>query len=174
MVSRKGMKMQAAAGAMLAVLVLGGCAQGLGGGTYSRTEARRAMTVQFGTIESVRAVQLEGTKTPVGSVAGAAVGGIAGSTIGGGRGQAVATVIGAVVGGVAGAAVEEGTTRTPGVADVTEDPERARRMLGQYVIRRFGEPEDIANMALFLASDAASWITGQTYPVYDVGIPYPL
>ena len=77
MVSRKGMKMQAAAGAMLAVLVLGGCAQGLGGGTYSRTEARRAMTVQFGTIESVRAVQLEGTKTPVGSVAGAAVGGIA-------------------------------------------------------------------------------------------------
>ncbi|AMG75282.1 MULTISPECIES: SDR family NAD(P)-dependent oxidoreductase [Sphingopyxis] len=57
------------------------------------------------------------------------------------------------------------TTRTPGVADVTEDPERARRMLGQYVIRRFGEPEDIANMALFLASDAASWITGQTYPV---------
>ncbi|MGQ5489063.1 glycine zipper 2TM domain-containing protein [Thauera sp. ZXT1-4] len=115
MVSRKGMKMQAAAGAMLAVLVLGGCAQGLGGGTYSRTEARRAMTVQFGTIESVRAVQLEGTKTPVGSVAGAAVGGIAGSTIGGGRGQAVATVIGAVVGGVAGAAVEEGATRTPGV-----------------------------------------------------------
>lgn len=113
--SRKGMKMQAAAGAMLAVLVLGGCAQGLGGGTYSRTEARRAMTVQFGTIESVRAVQLEGTKTPVGSVAGAAVGGIAGSTIGGGRGQAVATVIGAVVGGVAGAAVEEGATRTPGV-----------------------------------------------------------
>ena len=63
----------------------------------------------------MRAVQLEGTKTPVGSVAGAAVGGIAGSTIGGGRGQAVATVIGAVVGGVAGAAVEEGATRTPGV-----------------------------------------------------------
>ena len=57
------------------------------------------------------------------------------------------------------------TTRTPGVAEVTEDPERARRMLGQYVIRRFGEPDDIANMALFLASDAAGWITGQTYPV---------
>ena len=57
------------------------------------------------------------------------------------------------------------TTRTPGVANVTEDAERAKRMLSQYTIRRFGEPEDIANMALFLASDAASWITGQTYPV---------
>lgn len=113
--NHKGMRLRAAVGAIVGVLVLGGCAQGLGGGTYSRTEARRAMTVQFGTIESVRAVQLEGTKTPIGTVAGAAVGGIAGSTIGGGRGQAVATVLGAVAGGVAGSAVEEGATRTPGV-----------------------------------------------------------
>ena len=120
MVIDKGMKsrrikLRAVAAAAVAVLVLGGCAQGLGGGTYSRTEARRAMTVQFGTIESVRGVQLEGTKTPIGSVAGAAVGGIAGSTIGGGRGQALATVIGAVAGGLAGSAVEERATRTPGV-----------------------------------------------------------
>jgi len=28
-----------------------------------------------------------------------------------------------------------------------------------------GEPADAANMVGFLASDAASWITGQTYPV---------
>lgn len=30
---------------------------------------------------------------------------------------------------------------------------------------RLGEPDDIANMAVFLASDAASWITGQTVVV---------
>lgn len=30
---------------------------------------------------------------------------------------------------------------------------------------RLGEPEDIANAAFFLASDAASWITGQTLVV---------
>jgi len=57
------------------------------------------------------------------------------------------------------------TTLTPGVADVTQDEERAKRMLSQYTIRRFGEPSDVANMVLFLASDASSWITGQTYPV---------
>ncbi|MGO9196458.1 MAG: SDR family oxidoreductase [Acidimicrobiales bacterium] len=32
-------------------------------------------------------------------------------------------------------------------------------------MRRIGEPDDIANAALFLASDAASWITGQTLVV---------
>ncbi|MCA8900599.1 MAG: SDR family oxidoreductase [Hyphomonas sp.] len=67
--------------------------------------------------------------------------------------------------GITANSISIATTRTPGVADVTEDAERAKRMLSQYTIRRFGEPEDIANMALFLASDAASWITGQTYPV---------
>ncbi len=102
-------------GACLAALVVAGCASGLGGGNYERAEARRAMTVQYGTVEAVRGVQLEGTKTPVGPLAGAAVGGIAGSTIGGGRGQAAATILGAVAGGVAGAAIEEGATRRPGV-----------------------------------------------------------
>ncbi len=115
MVNERSMSLRAVTAALAAVLLLGGCAQGLGGGAYSRTEARRAMTVQFGTVESVRAVQLEGTKTPIGSVAGAAVGGIAGSSVGGGRGAAAAAVIGAVAGGVAGAAIEEGATRTRGV-----------------------------------------------------------
>jgi NAD(P)-dependent dehydrogenase (short-subunit alcohol dehydrogenase family) len=31
--------------------------------------------------------------------------------------------------------------------------------------KRLGEPEDIANLAVFLASDKASWITGDTYVV---------
>ena len=45
------------------------------------------------------------------------------------------------------------------------DPERLKKMMERYVIRRPGRPDDVANMALFLASDASSWITGQTYAV---------
>jgi NAD(P)-dependent dehydrogenase (short-subunit alcohol dehydrogenase family) len=31
--------------------------------------------------------------------------------------------------------------------------------------KRLGEPEDVANLAVFLASDKASWITGETYVI---------
>jgi 3-oxoacyl-[acyl-carrier protein] reductase len=54
--------------------------------------------------------------------------------------------------------------RTPGVAGLISE-EAVSRMLKSYVIRRLGEPADAANMILFLSSDAANRITGQTYPV---------
>ena len=38
-------------------------------------------------------------------------------------------------------------------------------MMSNYVIRRPGRPDDVANMILYLSSDAAAWVTGQTYPV---------
>jgi 3-oxoacyl-[acyl-carrier protein] reductase len=56
-------------------------------------------------------------------------------------------------------------TRTPAVAAMTDNEEYAKRVLRSYIIRRFGEPNDIAAMATFLASNASGWITGQTYPV---------
>lgn len=107
-------RMQLAAG-LLALAVLGGCAQGLGGGAYTRDEARREQNVRMGMVESVRPVQIEGTRSGVGPAAGAIVGGIAGSTVGGGRGSTAAAVLGGVAGGVAGQAIEQGTTRRTGV-----------------------------------------------------------
>ena len=100
--------------ALLAVL-LAACASSNSGSVYSRDEARKVQTVKTGVIESVRQVKLEGTKSPVGTIAGGAVGGIAGSSVGGGRGSAIAAVIGAVAGGLAGSALEEGITRKDGV-----------------------------------------------------------
>ena len=55
--------------------------------------------------------------------------------------------------------------RTPGIAGYLEDESAVAKMLRSYVIRRLGEPDDAANLILFLGSDAAAWITGQTYPV---------
>lgn len=43
--------------------------------------------------------------------------------------------------------------------------DQVKAQLSRYTIRRFGTPDDVAAMALFLCSDAAGWITGQTYPV---------
>jgi outer membrane lipoprotein SlyB len=94
---------------------LAACASSNSGSVYSRDEARKVQTVKTGVIESVRQVKLEGTKTPIGTGAGAVVGGVAGSTIGHGRGSAIAAVLGAVAGGLAGSAAEEGITRKDGV-----------------------------------------------------------
>ncbi len=101
--------------AVLVVAALAGCAQGLGGGSYTRDEARREQNVRMGIVESVRPVQIEGTRSGIGPATGAVVGGIAGSTIGGGRGSAAAAVLGSVAGGVAGQAIEQGTTKRTGV-----------------------------------------------------------
>ncbi|MGI6872010.1 SDR family NAD(P)-dependent oxidoreductase [Amycolatopsis sp. 3B14] len=67
--------------------------------------------------------------------------------------------------GITANAVSIGATRTPFVEDILNDEAAAKAQLKRYVIRRFGEPEDIANMILFLSSNAASWVTGQTIPV---------
>ncbi len=58
-----------------------------------------------------------------------------------------------------------GSMNTDSVSDVTGDPAMLKKVLSGYPIRRLGQPADAANMVGFLASDAASWITGQTYPV---------
>lgn len=109
------------------VVVLAGCAPSMSGSAYSRTQARQAQDVEMGVVESVREVQIEGTKTPIGAAAGAVVGGVAGSTVGGGRGSTVAAVLGAVGGGLAGAAVEEGVTRRKGL-EITVRLDNGRMM----------------------------------------------
>lgn len=95
--------------------LLAGCASTQTGDVYTRQEAREEMIVEFGLVEDVRQVQIEGTASGVGTVSGAVVGGIAGSTVGGGRGSAIASVLGAVVGGAIGSSIEEDATKRVGV-----------------------------------------------------------
>lgn len=127
----------------VAALALTGCQSSLTGDSYSRDEARTVQTVRMGTIESLRPVKIEGTKTPIGAGAGAVVGGVAGSTVGGGRGSIVAAVIGAVAGGLLGSATEEGLTRTQGVEITVREDDGSMRAYVQEVqeneIFRVGE-----------------------------------
>ena len=63
-----------------------------------------------GVVEGVRDVEVDSTRTGVGSMAGAIIGGAAGSTVGRGRGSSVGGVVGTVAGAVLGeAAAQMGT-----------------------------------------------------------------
>ena len=67
--------------------------------------------------------------------------------------------------GIRANSVAIATTRTPTLERTLQDEERTKKMLRLYPLHRVGEPTDVANMVLFLASNASSWVTGQTYPV---------
>ena len=50
--------------------------------------------------------------------------------------------------------------------DLAKDPQVARNdALARHAARRFGQPQDIANMAVWLASDASSFATGQCFTI---------
>lgn len=95
-------------------LVLGGCASSMSGGAYTRGQARQVEEVRMATVESVRDIQIEGTKTPIGAAAGAMIGSVVGGNSRSRNTSAIGSVVGGVVGGMAGAAAEEGITRQAG------------------------------------------------------------
>jgi NAD(P)-dependent dehydrogenase (short-subunit alcohol dehydrogenase family) len=63
--------------------------------------------------------------------------------------------------------INPGTIATPLVLSMSE--EAKRRTLDVIPIGRFGQPEEVAYLALFLASDEASYITGQAI-IIDGGL----
>jgi meso-butanediol dehydrogenase/(S,S)-butanediol dehydrogenase/diacetyl reductase len=62
-------------------------------------------------------------------------------------------------------AVAPGVVRTPLTEFYFQDPERVERLKVAYPLGRAAEPEDVAEVALFLASDAARFVTGAVVPV---------
>lgn len=64
--------------------------------------------------------------------------------------------------GVNANAIAPGFFNTALTAPVFNDPERAGQMAARTYIGRNGEPEDLAGTAIFLASRASDYVTGQT------------
>ncbi len=61
------------------------------------------------------------------------------------------------------------TVETPLVQEMLKDPERRLERLGEVPLGRLASLEDVANTALFLASDEAAFVNGVAFPV-DGGV----
>ena len=66
-------------------------------------------------------------------------------------------------------AIAPGLVKTDFARALWEDPKRAAERIAATPLRRLGEPRDIGAIAVFLASDAAAFITGQVI-VADGGV----
>lgn len=58
-----------------------------------------------------------------------------------------------------------GIVETEMVAAFQMDEAGRQQRIAMHPLGRFGQPEDIAGLAVFLASDESSWITGASYHV---------
>ncbi len=71
--------------------------------------------------------------------------------------------------GIRANALCPGPVMTPLLAAFLDNEAKRQRRLVHIPMGRFGEPDEIANGALFLASDESSWMTGQSL-IVDGGI----
>jgi NAD(P)-dependent dehydrogenase (short-subunit alcohol dehydrogenase family) len=62
-------------------------------------------------------------------------------------------------------AIAPGPTETPGLDELKLSSEWLEELKKRTSLGRLGKPDDIANMAVFLASEDANFITGQNYAV---------
>lgn len=62
-------------------------------------------------------------------------------------------------------AVAPGWIRTPMTQALQNDLKRSAKVLERVPLRRWGEPDDVAGVVVFLASDAAAYVTGCTIPI---------
>jgi 7-alpha-hydroxysteroid dehydrogenase len=69
-------------------------------------------------------------------------------------------------------AIEVGGIETEALAHVLTDPSVRQNLEANTPMRRVGRPEDIAAAVIYLASDAASFVTGKVFEI-DGGVEHP-
>lgn len=62
-------------------------------------------------------------------------------------------------------AVGPGFIKTQMIAELEEDPDTYEMLVSRHPIGRLGEPDEVANLVVWLCSDQASFVTGAYYPV---------
>jgi glucose 1-dehydrogenase len=67
--------------------------------------------------------------------------------------------------------IAPGAIETPINRNLLNDPTKLNSLLGQIPLKRLGQPEDVAGLAVFLASDEADYVTGSTFFV-DGGLTW--
>jgi len=67
--------------------------------------------------------------------------------------------------------IAPGAIETPINTKLLNDPQKLNALLSQIPLGRLGQPNDVANLAVFLASDDADYVTGSTFFV-DGGLTW--
>jgi glucose 1-dehydrogenase len=65
--------------------------------------------------------------------------------------------------------IAPGAIETPINSDLLNDPAKLQSLIGQIPLGRLGQPADVANLAVFLASADSDYVTGATF-VTDGGL----
>ena len=58
--------------------------------------------------------------------------------------------------------IAPGAIETPMDAPLEQNPDQMKKLLSEIPLGRMGKPEEVANLAIFLASDDSSYVTGST------------
>lgn len=56
-----------------------------------------------------------------------------------------------------------GAIETPINENLEEDPDQMEKLLSAIPLGRMGKPEEVADLALYLASDASAYVAGSTF-----------
>jgi outer membrane lipoprotein SlyB len=99
--------------ALMVGALLTGCTLPSGSRVVSRRQVGQMQRIEYGTVQKVNNVVVEGERGQIGLYGGGVTGAAAGGAVGQGVGRDLARAGGAVVGAVAGQAVEEAVTRKP-------------------------------------------------------------
>jgi glucose 1-dehydrogenase len=73
--------------------------------------------------------------------------------------------------GIAINSIAPGAIKTPINTKLLNDPVKLQALISQIPLGRLGKPDDVAGLAVFLASEQASYVTGSTFYV-DGGLTW--